>query len=247
MHSYWDIEVRKSNEDQLELVNKYIETGDIKYKQELIESFIPFVLYKAREAQAFYHRLEFDDICQSMLMGLSDAIEWFDPDKGSILWYADKYMISAVQKFGSYNDPLWYKHNEVVKIQTYFNAIDKLQEKEKAVTNENISDITGYSEKTIVWLQSIIGNKSLDKDLSDWFNLYDIVEGSVIDKLSLNVSYIKEAMILYIWEENTDLVIDYHMYNTPFRELADKVWLSIEWVRKRINQSVDKLRKVFNT
>lgn len=90
---------RISPEEEMELLDKYKETGDVRYKNRIIEKNQPFILGIAKMVFVKHKCSPLSDLINEGSIGLSVAIDKFDIDRGIKLlsfavWYIHGYMLS---------------------------------------------------------------------------------------------------------------------------------------------------------
>lgn len=150
--------------DNEKLWEAYLESHDPKLKDEIVKRFLPLVRYvAARMSVKFPTGLDFDDILSFGVLGLLDAIDRFEPNRGFV------FQTFAVPRIrGAILDELrrfdWISRS----------GREKLQKFEK--TLENIAKTRGCADDASLM-------KAMDMDEKSYKDLLDIASRSYIVSL----------------------------------------------------------------
>ncbi len=158
-----------SEEETVELIKKYKETGDIKYKNQIISSHLKLVIYIAKR---YIGRAELLDLIQEGSIGFGKAIEKFSFDKGCKLsTYSTWWIRQSITRYLEEKEELIRKPSHVSQnIKRLNYAIKKYQNENSGLepSLEEISEITGFDLETIKKLRSYdVSNVSLNKEVGD--------------------------------------------------------------------------------
>lgn len=141
--------------DEVRGLVERIRNGDLKAREKLIESNLRLVHWVARKYTMIAREkgIDMNDLIQDGRVGLIEAIETFDPDKGSFatyaVWFIKKEILSALSE-GLIHIP----RNVSKSIQEYFRARkDFLIKQGRYPSLKELAKLLGISMEDIMELQ----------------------------------------------------------------------------------------------
>lgn len=219
-----------SEEETVDLIKKYQETGDVKYKNEIISGHLRLVIYMAKK---YVNKGELLDLIQEGSLGLGKAVEKFNLErKCKLSTYATWWIRQSITRYLEDKGDIIKKPSHVFQsIKKLNHAITKYQNENSGMepTLEELSKYTGYDIETINRLKS-----------------YDINSVSLNKEVGENEGDSSELMD-FISDEKSEESIYNNVYNNDLKdkieELFDEVFpVNIERGSKR--DSNIKIRKV---
>lgn len=219
-----------SEEETVDLIKKYQETGNVKYKNEIISGHLRLVIYIAKK---YVNKGELLDLIQEGSLGLGKAVEKFNLErKCKLSTYATWWIRQSITRYLEDKGDIIKKPSHVFQsIKKLNHAITKYQNENSGMepTLEELSKYTGYDIETIIRLKS-----------------YDINSVSLNKEVGENEGDSSELMD-FISDEKSEESIYNNVYNNDLKdkieELFDEVFpVNIERGSKR--DSNIKIRKV---
>jgi RNA polymerase primary sigma factor len=239
----------------MELIKKYFETKNIKYKQELIEGNLKLVFNIASQFKSWAKdEYDFDDMVSEGCLGLMDSIEKFDLSKNTTFstyayFYIKKY-IKIYLSQGNVYSPLW--------VTDYYQKFLK-REKELMLQgkNVNVDEIAKELNLSTLSLLEIINSKkniSLNEEFNDSEgSLINIIENpeKLEDKSLLALQFEKINDLIDTLNERQKFVIQHRFEinnhnKMTLKEIGKNLNITNEWVRKIEESSLLKLKKLLN-
>ena len=158
-----------SEEETIKLIKKYQDTGDVKYKNQVVSGHLRLVLYIAKR---YIGRGEFLDLIQEGSIGLGKAVEKFNLNRGcklstySTWWIRQSITRYLDEKVDTIKKPCHVIQN--IKKVNY--AISKYQSEHSGFepSLEELSFLTGFDVETIKILkESNLSSISLNKEVGN--------------------------------------------------------------------------------
>lgn len=158
-----------SEEETIKLIKKYQDTGDVKYKNQVVSGHLRLVLYIAKR---YIGRGEFLDLIQEGSIGLGKAVEKFNLNRGcklstySTWWIRQSITRYLDEKVDTIKKPCHVIQN--IKKVNY--AISKYQSEHSGFepSLEELSFLTGFDVETIKMLkESNLSSISLNKEVGN--------------------------------------------------------------------------------
>jgi RNA polymerase sigma-32 factor len=264
LHQYLN-ELRKypvlSPEEQLELAQKFKETGDLGLAKRLVTTNLRLVVKIALEYKSAYHNVL--DLIQEGNVGLMKAVSNFDPYKGTRLsYYASWWIRSYILKFLLDNFRLVKVGTTQAQKKLFFNLMrerDRLEAQGIAAAPKLLADTLNVKEKDVremsLRLSSRGGEFSLDQPVGDEEgrsprdSLVDPTEA--VDE-NLAQKELRHILADHISEfvqglnEKERIVFHERMMNDEpktLQEVADQFGITRERARQIESKVVEKLRK----
>lgn len=232
----------------------YKRSQSIRYRQEIFLKYMGLVKYVVRKMIKNYPQaLEEDDLYQIGILGLSEAIERFDPE------YGIKFETYAIPRIkGSIIDELrkldWIPRSLRAKFNTMKEKTVELDQKFSGnYSDDEIANGLGIELKNLKNWQREVNSAtlySLDKpfDDSNKQNLYDIVED--IDYIKADERIEEEEMKRVLLKaikklpEKTRLAITLYYYEKlTFKEIGKILNVSESRISQIHSETMGKLRK----
>ena len=166
-----------SREENDNAIRKYKETGDVKYRNEVITHNIPLVkkvvskYYRQSDKDAFAS-MEFEDLVQEGTLGLIKAVEYFDFDFNcSFSTYAYWWIRQAICRYrDNYGNMVRLPVHMSESMKKFKKAeAELLNKNEGTVTLEEIAEKTGMTIDKCKDVALVINNSSyvsLDKEIN---------------------------------------------------------------------------------
>lgn len=158
-----------SEEETIKLIKKYQDTGDVKYKNQVVSGHLRLVLYIAKR---YIGRGEFLDLIQEGSIGLGKAVEKFNLNRGcklstySTWWIRQSITRYLDEKVDTIKKPCHVIQN--IKKVNY--AISKYQSEHSGIepSLEELSFLTGFDVENIKMLkESNLSSISLNKEVGN--------------------------------------------------------------------------------
>lgn len=239
-----------------EMWEKYLDTKDEKWKQELTVEYLPLVKEVARRmSMGLPGHIEYDDLVSWGVIGLLDALEKYRPDKGSQF-----KSYAAVRIKGAILDELrrfsWVPRSllqNMKKVEEGFRSLENKLGRE--ATPQELADYMGVSSSYINKTLTQVNNSSLVSLETVLFNSEDSQNKKVLrDMISCKAKgpeehletkektrLLKEALDRLSKRERLVLSLYYHEELT-MKEIGEVMKLSESRVSQIHSRSVMKLR-----
>lgn len=244
-----------TREQENEISRKAV-AGDKAAQAKLVEANLRFVVNVAKKYQN--QGLPLDDIISEGNIGLMNAIDRFDPDKGyhfisyAVWWIRQAILKAIYEKSRMIRLPL-NRANELVQIEKTRKAM--LTEMGEDPSDEEISRVTGIKIQDVTDLQAIsrdlVSLESPVFDERDSSTLGDFVEdnahqGPVEQALMLSLSEDIESILGTLTEKEADILR--HRFGLgnrkplSLKEIGDQYNLTKERIRQIEKKALDRLR-----
>lgn len=240
-----------SIEEEQELAERLVETGDIEVAKKLVQANLRLVVKIAMEYKSAYNNVL--DLIQEGNIGLMHAVSKYNPEKGAKLsYYASWWIKSYILKFILDNFRLVKIGTTAEQKKLFFNLMQEKERLEKQgikPDNKMLSENLGVSEKAVALMDhrlSAAGQEvSIDKPLFDDQNtsLVDLLadDGPTID------GQLAEAEQLEILKENLkDFVNDLKPRDKEIfqKRLLMEVPLSLQAIADEYGVSRERIRQI---
>ncbi len=236
---------------------EYKMNNNLDYRQRLVIKYLGLVKYVVRKMIKNYPQaLEEDDLYQIGILGLSEAIDRFDPD------YGIKFETYAIPRIkGSIIDELrkldWIPRSLRNKLNTLREKTGELDQKfAGSYTEDEVANGLGIGVSDLHnWKKDVnsINIFSLDKPLdeSNKQNLYDVIEDSGYIKADEQIedSEMKRLLLRAIKKlpEKTRLAITLYYYEKlTFKEIGKILNVSESRISQIHSETMAKLKKEIN-
>lgn len=242
--------------DQEDEISRKAISGDKAAQAKLIEANLRFVVNVAKKYQN--QGLPLDDIISEGNIGLMNAIERFDPDKGyhfisyAVWWIRQAILKAIYEKSRMIRLPL-NRANELVQIEKTRKAM--LTEMGEDPSDAEIARLTGIKESDVTDLQAIsrdlVSLESPVYDERDSSNLGDFIEDSANagpdeQALKLSLSEDIESILGTLTDKESDILR--HRFGLgdrkplSLKEIGDRYNLTKERIRQIEKKALDRLR-----
>lgn len=242
--------------DQEDEISRKAITGDKAAQAKLIEANLRFVVNVAKKYQN--QGLPLDDIISEGNIGLMNAIERFDPDKGyhfisyAVWWIRQAILKAIYEKSRMIRLPL-NRANELVQIEKTRKAM--LTEMGEDPSDAEIARLTGIKEIDVTDLQAIsrdlVSLESPVYNERDSSNLGDFIEDSANvgpdeQALMLSLSEDIESILGTLTDKESDILR--HRFGLgdrkplSLKEIGDRYNLTKERIRQIEKKALDRLR-----
>ncbi len=242
--------------DQEDEISRKAITGDKAAQAKLIEANLRFVVNVAKKYQN--QGLPLEDIISEGNIGLMNAIERFDPDKGyhfisyAVWWIRQAILKAIYEKSRMIRLPL-NRANELVQIEKTRKAM--LTEMGEDPSDAEISRLTGIKVSDVTDLQAIsrdlISLESPVYDERDSSSLGDFIEDSANigpdeQALMLSLSEDIESILGTLTDKESDILR--HRFGLgdrkplSLKEIGDRYNLTKERIRQIEKKALDRLR-----
>jgi RNA polymerase primary sigma factor len=242
--------------EQEDEISRKAVAGDKAAQAKLVEANLRFVVNVAKKYQN--QGLPLDDIISEGNIGLMNAIERFDPDKGyhfisyAVWWIRQAILKAIYEKSRMIRLPL-NRANELVQIEKTRKAM--LTEMGEDPSDEEISRVTGIKIQDVTDLQAIsrdlVSLESPVYDERDSSTLGDFVEdsahqGPVEQALMTSLSEDIESILGTLTEKEADILR--HRFGLgdrkplSLKEIGDTYNLTKERIRQIEKKALDRLR-----
>lgn len=236
---------------------EYKSTQNIRYRQELVVRYLGLVKYVVRKMIKNYPQaLEENDLYQIGILGLSEAIERFDPE------YGIKFETYAIPRIkGSIIDELrkldWIPRSLRAKLNNMREKTVELEQKFSGTyTSDEMANGLGIKIDDLHNWQKDVNSAnvfSLDKPLDDTNkqNLYDVIEDTDYIKPDDKIEdeEMKRILLKAIKKlpEKTRLAITLYYYEKlTFKEIGKILSVSESRISQIHSETMHKLKKEIN-
>lgn len=236
-----------TTEQEIEIAHKAKE-GSSKARDKLINSNLKFVITCAKQYTG--QGVSLMDLIQAGNLGLTEAVERFDPDRGYkflsfAVWYIRREMIKAIYNTGR---TIRYPVTYITKITKVKKAYDEfLTKNQREPTDEELIKLTNLTQKQY---NSTIIDKSYCQSLETPINegnstLEDLLtQDEVSFSDTFTVDSINRALNVLNPKERKVIEEYYGLNGTPERtikEIAKEMGLGDERIRQLRKNSIKKL------
>lgn len=236
---------------------EYKVNNNVRYRQELILRYIGLVKYVVRKMIKNYPAaIEESDLYQIGVLGLSEAIERFDPD------YGIKFETYAIPRIkGSIIDELrkldWIPRSLRAKLNTVKEKTVELEQKFAGnYTEDEMANGLGVDVEDLQnWKKEInsVNIFSLDKSIDDSSkqNMYDVLEDTdyVSSEELLEEDEMKRVLLKAIKKlpEKTRLAVTLYYYEKlTFKEIGNILNVSESRISQIHSETMGRLKKEMN-
>ena len=153
-------------ESNLENFLKYRETGDKKYYDALFTSNLHYVIKIANRYSKKLNSMDIMDVINNGILGLSKAIEQYNPEMGAFLTYATSWIKQAIFT-------KMYSTDDIIRKPSYLKILVKkyldLIEKNESISDEDLCESLKISPVTLNTIRESLKTKpsSLDIPVGD--------------------------------------------------------------------------------
>lgn len=246
---------------QLSLLQLWKDTGDKKYLDQLILSNMKLVISETHKIRMYNQNLSYDDLFQEGLSGLLKAAAKFDKTKDANFATYAMWWIRAYQKRYTMDNRSLVRLGTTRDGRVMFANLAKAKAKAESLGLEGyekvkkISEIIGVEPDAVEQMMSILSgyDSSLDtpigedKDtlvidtLPDYREQNLAVDATIEDNLAGKI-----ALAIKVLPENEKFIIENRFLSQDpmtFRDLAKKLKISREWVRKLEIRALERMKR----
>jgi RNA polymerase primary sigma factor len=192
---------------------------------------------------------DYEDAMQDAYFGLYEAVNGFDESKGyKFLTYAKFYILNAIQRgqCNTLNIPERVKDTarKIRRIQSRLS-----QEFNRIPTTAELSKYTGLSTETIKYtLNAVKPVKSIYEpvkgydDLEVWESLKDDTITFENDIAAADERKFIRSVVEELPERERQVVQLYYLQGLTYKEIGEKLGVSLDWVRQLLNKGLRHLR-----
>jgi RNA polymerase sigma-B factor len=240
--------VNNLNQNEAQLFSLYIETKDIKYRNEIVSMYLHLAEFLSKK---FLGRgVDFDDIYQVACMALIKAVERFSPDKGvKFISFATPTILGEIKRF-------FRDKSAAIKIprrlyearQGLNNAKDELTQKLSRVPRaDEIAEYMGISVETVLEIIEA-GSSNIVKSLDQ--TIYEDNDSDLGDTLGYdektyemieNRDFIDKTLKSFNGVEREFIEFRY-IQNKTQKQIAEKFGVSQMYVSRMERKILDKFR-----
>ncbi len=246
---------------QLKLLQSWKDTGNKKYLDQLILSNMKLVISETHKIRMHNPNLSYDDLFQEGLSGLLKAAEKFDNTKDANFATYAMWWIKAYQKRYTMDNRSLVRLGTTRDGRIMFANLAKARSKAESMGLEGYEKVKKISELINVDVDAVEQmlvmlsgyDSSLDTPIGedkDTFiidTLPDHKEDDVIIDSAIEDSFAgKLSLAIQILPENEKFIIENRfLAQDPmtFRDLAKKLKISREWVRKLEIRALERMKK----
>lgn len=230
-------------------------SGDKEARKKLIEHNAKLVIHAAKK-RLNRSPLEFADLISAGNVGLIQAVDKFDPDKGRFSTFA-MYWITASMKRAeeNYARPIRLP-SYMVQVKTKVNKVKEQLRLElgREPTAEEIAEATGCNLKSvqsvlktdyrIYSLNNFVGEKKEDEGL-EFFASKDNVEDVIIDDIMSTVvsKELREIITKKLLKIEQKVIMMKYFQNCTIEVICDTLHLSRKLVKEIEKKSLAKIKK----
>ena len=199
-----------------------------------------------------------EDLEQEGFFGIRNAVDHYDPEKGSFIGYAAQWIRQAVRRYidecGSVlrlpvhiRDKI-FRYNQVVRDhERQYGAAPTTDVLMRAlcVNKSQLRQIKKYS--------LLVCTVSLDKSVSagddafslgdmiaDSYDQYEMINDKVDDELAKSVLW---GEVAQLDEKHSNIILKRFKHNQTLKEIADSIGITAEGARRLQNHALQKLRR----
>jgi RNA polymerase sigma-B factor len=240
--------VNNSNLDEAQLFSLYIDTKDVKYRNEIASMYFHLAEFLSRK---FIGRgVEFDDIYQVACMALIKAVERFSPDKGvKFISFATPTILGEIKRF-------FRDKSSAIKIprrlyeakQGLNKAKDELTQKLSRVPRaDEIAEYMGISVETVLEIIEA-GSSNIVRSLDQ--TIYEDNDSELGDTLGYdektyemieNRDFLNKTLKSFNDIEREFIALRY-IQNKTQKQIAEKFGVSQMYVSRMERKILDKFR-----
>lgn len=137
--------------DNSELFKQYRQSGDVKIRDEIVESYVYIAKILAnkfiKNKRAYNNGIDYDDVYQVACLGLIYAADRFDPEKGvKFTTFATKTIIGEIHRY--FRERGMFIHIPYRLYEVFMRA-ERIKRIESETTTEDMARILGVSEDTL--------------------------------------------------------------------------------------------------
>lgn len=250
-----------SASQQIALFEKWKETGDKRYFDKLILSNMKLVISETHKIKSYNPNLSYDDLFQEGLNGLLKAASKFDTSRdASFVTYA-MWWIRAYQKRFTMDNRSLVRLGTTRDGRIMFANLAKARAKAESLgltgfdKIKKISEIIGVETESVEQMLSILSgyDSSLDTPIGEDKDTYIVdtipdakeehlkIDSIIEDSLSGKVS-----IAMSILPDDEKYIIQKRFLSSDpmtFRDLANELKISREWVRKLEIRALGRLKR----
>lgn len=246
---------------QISLHQSWKETGDKNYLDQLILSNMKLVISETHKIRMHNPNLSYDDLFQEGLSGLLKAAEKFDKSKEANFATYAMWWIRAYQKRYTMDNRSLVRLGTTRDGRIMFANLSKARVKAEAMGLEGyektkkIAELIGVEVDAVEQMMVTLSgyDSSLDTPIGedkDTFvidTLPDSKEDDLILESAIEDSFAgKVSLAIKVLPDNERFIIENRFLSQDpmtFRDLAKKLKISREWVRKLELRALDRMKK----
>lgn len=245
-----------------ELFLRY-QNGDQEAYEELILKNLRLVVFAAKKYKNKTKSMQFIDIIQEGILGMIEAINHYDPEKGAFSTYVTRTIENEVAKAIGYTDEMVRRPMYIEEIKTkYYNLINSYEKASKPIPDdEELLEILGITEETLKRIKEDykLSPKSMDSKISsgdedaDEYSYFMGTEDAGYDEI-LNTMVDKELLAyLKLTLTPMEYYVLYYRVLVPleerrtFEEISKGFNVSKQNIQSRLNELLKKLKRIYPT
>lgn len=199
-----------------------------------------------------------EDLMQEGYIGLCNAVNGYDPDKGAFTTYAGQHIRAAMFRYIENSGIIRIPVHMCQLIREYYRACDALyQESGRKPSDDEIRQFMGLTVKEYGTLKTGLHMRSLDSldrplksDEDEEMTIYDTIKGGQDPEEDVTDQILQEDLKEALWtmvdqlpEDKGQLIRERYQENKLLKDIADQKGLPIWKVNDQIRKGLRDLRK----